>query len=168
MQDRSDTMKSVAQSSGSPLQKPESWPPNDCPKLHHTFIDFIWALRQNSNDYDVAKDAFRPFLEGTPHALPHLYYPDLGGQEGEEIIDLWFELLDAGYSEDEAFEMLMDEDGWLVGGGYKLSSHHANVDKSGKHSEYRPASIGQSTAAFKASAPLKVPLPQLLNCHAVV
>ncbi|MCH2202860.1 MAG: hypothetical protein MK102_12885 [Fuerstiella sp.] len=29
----------------------------------------------------------------------------LGGQEGEDLVDLWFELVDAGYSEDEAFEL---------------------------------------------------------------
>jgi len=80
--------------------------PDDCPNLHHTFVDFIWALWQDCNDYDVAKDAFRPYIEGTPHALPHLYYPDLGGQEGEDLVDLWFELVDAGYTEDEAFEMI--------------------------------------------------------------
>jgi len=37
----------------------------------------------------------------------------LGGKEGEDLVDLWFELVDAGYAEDEAFEMidmLMDED----------------------------------------------------------
>ena len=57
--------------------------------------------------------------------------PQLGGQEGavtaaeaEDIMDLWFELVDAGYTEDEAFEMiemLMGEDGRSIGGGYKLS-----------------------------------------------
>ena len=75
------------------------------PNLHHTFVDFIWALWQDCNDYDGA-DAFRPYLEGTPHALPHLSYPESGGQEGEDIMGLWFELVDAGYTEDEAFEMI--------------------------------------------------------------
>ncbi len=47
--------------------------------------------------------------------------PRLGGQEGEDIVDLWFELVDAGYTEDEAFdlvEMVMGEDNalGLVGG----------------------------------------------------
>ena len=39
--------------------------------------------------------------------------PRLGGQEGEDIVDLWFELVDAGYTEDEAFdlvEMVMSEE----------------------------------------------------------
>ncbi len=32
--------------------------------------------------------------------------PELGGQEGENIVDLWFELVDAGYTEDEAFDLI--------------------------------------------------------------
>ena len=56
-----------------------------------------------------------------PHYYPKLDtgpidpadYPKLGGQEGEDIVDLWFELVDAGYTEDEAFdliEMVMGDD----------------------------------------------------------
>ncbi|MCH2202859.1 MAG: tyrosinase family protein [Fuerstiella sp.] len=78
----------------------------DHPNLHHCFVDYVWALWQDCNDYDVTKDAFRPFVEGTPHALPHLSYPELGGQEGEDLVGLWFELVDAGYTEDEAFQMI--------------------------------------------------------------
>ena len=32
--------------------------------------------------------------------------PKLGGQEDEDVINLWFELVDAGYTEDEAFDLV--------------------------------------------------------------
>ena len=32
--------------------------------------------------------------------------PNFNTQEGEDLVDLWFELVDAGYTEDEAFEMI--------------------------------------------------------------
>jgi hypothetical protein len=44
-----------------------------------------------------------------------------GCQRCLAVMEVWTALVDAGYTEDEAFEMMMDEDGWLVGGGYKFS-----------------------------------------------
>ena len=93
---------------------------DDHPNLHHTFVDYIWAIWQDCNDYDGVKDAFRPYIEGTPHALPHLSYPNLTGPIGgtldrtpavidsdcRNVVDLWIELVDAGYTQDEAFDLV--------------------------------------------------------------
>ena len=40
-----------------------------------------------------------------PSAMGDVPFLKCGGQEGEDPVDLWFELLYVGYTEDEAFEM---------------------------------------------------------------
>ena len=78
-----------------PADCPQIMDPNDCPdvldpstsNLHHCFVDFI----VDPND--------------CPRVVDPVDCPDL--------VDLWFELVDAGYTEDEAFEtieLLMDSD----------------------------------------------------------
>ncbi len=45
-------------------------------------------------------------LRGEKVSIKDVNCPQLGGQEGEDIVDLWFELVDAGYTEDEAFDLI--------------------------------------------------------------
>ena len=52
----------------------------------------IYFLNDGSADYPSPVD---------PYGCP-----SPGGQECEDLVDLWFELVDAGYTEDEAFEMI--------------------------------------------------------------
>ncbi|MCH2203043.1 MAG: tyrosinase family protein [Fuerstiella sp.] len=81
---------------------------DDHPNLHHCFVDYIWAIWQDCNDYDgIEPDKLSTAI------LDDMPFLEFGGQEGEDLVDLWFELVDAGYTEDEAFEtieLLMDSD----------------------------------------------------------
>ena len=66
-------------------------------------FDFLW-------DFDFVDC---PEIVEPPCDIHWEASPQLGGQEGEDIVDLWFELVDAGYTEDEAFdlvEMVMGDD----------------------------------------------------------
>ncbi|MCH2202792.1 MAG: tyrosinase family protein [Fuerstiella sp.] len=89
-----------------PADCPQIMDPNDCPdvldpstsNLHHCFVDFI----VDPND--------------CPRVVDPVDCPDL--------VDLWFELVDAGYTEDEAFEMIE----MVMGNDSAFSSHHANID----------------------------------------
>ena len=51
-----------------------------------------------------------------PSVMGDVPFLKCGGQEGEDPVDLWFELLYVGYTEDEAFEMsemVIGEGSWL-------------------------------------------------------
>ena len=92
---------------------PEIVDPDDCPRI----MDRVYN----------APDDFTAWFQPTtvPTAVPY-EDPAIGARPEycPSIVDLWFELVDAGYTEDEAFEMIemvMGEDGWIAGGGYKLS-----------------------------------------------
>jgi hypothetical protein len=86
--------------------------PDDCPTVGK--FDSSSTSTQMMPDDDMGHN-----LYFDPHWLLQKRNPN----DCPDLVDLWFELVDAGYTEDEAFdliEMAMDEDGWLVGGGYKL------------------------------------------------
>ena len=70
---------------------------NDCIVYlwYDGFADWLSVL--NGTDY---------VMDATPNSLDPSDCPNLGGQEGEDLVDLWCELLYAGYTEDEAFEMI--------------------------------------------------------------
>ena len=65
-------------------------------------------------------------LRGEKVSIKNVDCPQLDGQEGEDIVDLWFELVDAGYTEDEAFElieMVMESDLGVTRGDSSISSY---------------------------------------------
>ena len=71
------------------------------------------------------------FYDRDVHYLSMPALPD-----GLAVMDLWFALVDAGYSEDEAFELMTLENGgnpvltaWLVGGGYRFQGWVYDEDK---------------------------------------
>ena len=59
--------------------------------------------------------------------------PNIGGQEGEDIVDLWFELVDAGYTEDEAFDLVE----MVIGEGLVARLNDVDVDISNCNSAGR-------------------------------
>ncbi|MCH2202241.1 MAG: hypothetical protein MK102_09735 [Fuerstiella sp.] len=71
------------------------------PKLDTGPIDPAAYRKLDTGPIDPA--AYRKLDTGP---IDPIDYRSLGGQEGEELVDLWFELVDAGYTEDEAFEMI--------------------------------------------------------------
>ena len=64
-------------------------------------IDLSWLGGQEGEDIVDKDTANIPLYAMDPGACPNL-----DGQEGTDAVDLWFELVDAGYTEDEAFELV--------------------------------------------------------------
>jgi len=71
--------------------------PDDCPNLGDKL--FVWGDKLQLSTAVMDPD-------DCPNVMDPADCPSLGGQEGEDLVDLWFELVDAGYTEDEAFDLI--------------------------------------------------------------
>ena len=131
----SSSMANTAESSldqmGGMLMRTDS-ATDDCSSLEiNGFSSVPYTEHFQGKSVIPVNDAYFPDDDGnTIGCGPYLFILDdmpfleLGGQQGDNLVALWLEVVDAGLTEHEAFEiirMLSDEDGWLVGGGYKLS-----------------------------------------------